>query len=79
MSENTTKQRVKDLRGLLASNAIPLKAVAKRAGLSYRSVVNQLNVAMKSNIKSVSPERIEALENAALEIRDEKRIEPADA
>lgn len=72
MSNNQTiAQRIKDWRGLCASNGITYKEAIKRADLPYDSVKNN----MRDN--NISNERMTLLEESALAIRAERKLQPA--
>lgn len=62
----TTQQRIDDFRGFIAKNRLTLKQVCKKASLNYFSVKSNMSTAR------LSSERIEALENAALRLAEDK-------
>lgn len=74
MSDNSTiEQRINDFRALCASNRIKYKQVTDRAKLDYDSVVNNMRV------NNISSDRMDLLEESALEIRDEQKKQTATA
>lgn len=71
MSDNLTiAQRINDLRGLCASNRITLKELAAAADVPYKSMINNLLIGM------VSEERMTLLEETALRLRDDRKMQP---
>lgn len=66
-NNSTIPQRIKDFRGFCASNRIRYKEVTEEAGLNYDSVIQNLRVG------SVSADRMDRLEEAAIRLRDRKK------
>src|SRR5690606_21315950 len=77
-----TVQKVRDLYHLLDSNRrlFTIKEVVERAGIdSYPSVINALALCVKTNNpKAISNKRVDQLQAAALELREEK-LQPANS
>lgn len=68
-TQSTIKQRVNDFRGFCASKRIMFKDVTARANLNYRSVVVNMNK------YEISDKRMTKLEEAAIELHEEKETE----
>lgn len=70
---NTIAQRIKDFRALCAANRISYKEVAERSGENYDSLRSNMR------INGISDERMSKLEDAALELRDEKNLQTSNS
>ena len=71
MSSHTTiEQRIYDFKALCVSSGLKYKEVIVEAGLGYDSVINNWRT------NSISNERMTLLEDTALRLRSERKLQP---